>query len=238
MATFPFPIEFPPNAPADLLARSTLLSRWLSSINPAFQVTSARVHSLDVWPGPRIGFVELDVHYTVNSVAHSERIVLSGGSVAVVPLIKSTTDGRLYTLLVEQPRIGCGKLTLEYPAGMADDSTDYRGVSVRELEEECGMHATEDELIDLGALFTPEGQFSLFPAMFDEIMSIFLIKRTMSEEELHATHGRAGGVDEEEQIVTRIVEFERVPEITPDASTIGITEVVRELLAAGKIAFD
>jgi 8-oxo-dGTP pyrophosphatase MutT (NUDIX family) len=193
------------------------------------------VHSLDVWPGPRIGFVELEVNYTANGIASSERIILSGGSVEVVPLIRCSGDGKLYTLLVEQPRIGCGKLTLEYPAGMADDSTDFRGVAIRELEEECGLRAAEDDLIDLGELYTPSARFALFPAMFDESMAVFLLKKNMTEEEIRAWDRRSGGVDEEEQIVTKVVEFKEVPLITSDATTIGITEVVLALIAAGKI---
>jgi 8-oxo-dGTP pyrophosphatase MutT (NUDIX family) len=231
----PFPIEYPPSAPVDLLANSTLISHWLSTINPSFQITSAKAHTLDVWPGPRIGFIELEVNYLLNDIAATERIILSGASVAVVPLIRSQNDRKLYTLLVEQPRIGAGKLTLEYPAGMADDSTDFRGVAVRELEEECGLRATEEELIDIGEQFTPFEKFAIFPERFDEVISVFALKRVMTEEEIRAIDRKQGGVDEEEQIVTKVVEFETVPNITTEGATLGITEVVQRLLAEGKL---
>jgi 8-oxo-dGTP pyrophosphatase MutT (NUDIX family) len=231
----PFPITYPPNIPLDLLSKSTLLSRWRSTLAPSYQITSTIIHSFDVWPGPRIGFLELEVQYTLNSIPSSERIILSGCSVEIVLLIQSSTDGTFYTLLVEQPRIGCGRLTLEYPAGMADDSIHFREVAIRELEEECGIKATEDELIDLGELFEGCKQFNIFPAMFDEAMSVFLLKKSMTDQEIQALDRREGGVDEEEQIVTKVVKFEKVSELTADGCTLGITEVVKELLITGKI---
>jgi ADP-sugar diphosphatase len=221
-----FPIEWPTDSPVELLTKSTLLKWWLQSLDPTITVNSVRVTTVDVWPGPRVGFLEMDVNYTFNSHTHTERIMLSGASVSMVVLIYGA--GRLSTLLVEQPRIGCGELTLEFPAGMVDDTTDYRGSAIRELEEECGLTAAEHELIDLG-------DFPIFPEVFDERAYVYVLARAMSPEEIQGFEGRHGGVDEEEQIVARIFPFDDIPKLTSDGSTLAVWNVVQSAIAEGKI---
>jgi hypothetical protein len=91
----------------DQLHASPLISRWASTIDSAISVTKVDVISFDSF-GRRIGYVQLDVFYTANGISHQERIILTGKSVMVVVLLKSRETGDLYSVLVHQPRIGCG----------------------------------------------------------------------------------------------------------------------------------
>jgi 8-oxo-dGTP pyrophosphatase MutT (NUDIX family) len=227
-SSFSFPIQWPEGAPVDLLSKSTLLRWWLDRIGSKFTINSVQVSTVDVWPGPRVGFIEMDVNYSANGHRHAERVILSGASVTIPVLLHNTADNKLYTLLVQQPRIGSGKLTLEFPAGFLDDTTDYLGSAVRELDEECGLTVAESELIDLG-------EFFICPAMFDERVYVCVLVRSVSAEEIRRYEGREGGVDEEEQIVAKVCLFDDVAKVTTDGTTLAAYGIVQAAIRERKV---
>jgi ADP-sugar diphosphatase len=223
-----FPIHWPEDAPIELLSKSTLFRWWLDRLDPKLTINFVHIFTIDIWPGPRVGFIEMEANYTANGHLHSERFMLSGSSVSIPVLFHNTTDNKLYTLLVQQPRIGSGELTLEFPAGFMDDTTDYLGSAVRELDEECGLTVQESELIDLG-------EFLLHPAMFDERVYICLLVRSVSAEDMRRYEGREGGVDEEEQIVAKTYLFDDVLKVTTDGSTSAVYQIVKTAIRDGRV---
>ena len=60
---------------ASLLQRTSLLSDWLSTINPDWVITKCTVMSIDVWPSGVVGFLELDVTYSIGSNTHNHLII-------------------------------------------------------------------------------------------------------------------------------------------------------------------
>lgn len=74
-------------------------------------------------------------------------VFLRGDACVIVPLVRNTRTGEERFLMVEQRRIGHGGLSLEFPAGMLDRNVDDAlGVAQRELEEETGLHVSDDQL--------------------------------------------------------------------------------------------
>lgn len=214
---------------------SPMLAEWRKRMNPDWIIDRCEIASIDIWPTGRVGFIELDVQYSIANYTHSERVILSGGSVTIVCLIHCTTDDKLYTVMVQQPRIASGKLMYEYPAGLADDCTDHRDVAVRELEEECKIIASKEELIDLNAKLIGSGYFNTNEERFDEYCSVFLVRRNMTIDEINDLQGRECGVDEEEQITVKVIPFDDVWNTSSDCATLGITYEIQSLMESGAI---
>jgi ADP-ribose pyrophosphatase len=67
----------------------------------------------------------------------------SGPAVVIVPVLKS---GEIY--LQKTYKHGCGKIILEFPAGLIDAGENPLNAAIRELKEETGLVA--EEMISLG----------------------------------------------------------------------------------------
>jgi 8-oxo-dGTP pyrophosphatase MutT (NUDIX family) len=75
---------------------------------------------------------------------------IRGSACIIVPLLRNRQTGVERFLMVRQRRIGHGRITLEFPAGMLDhDINDPRGVAIRELFEETGLSIEPAQLFEL-----------------------------------------------------------------------------------------
>ena len=138
-------------------------------------------------------------------------------------------DGRIYSLLVEQPRVPAGLAScLELPAGMLDDSdTSIRGIAVQEMQQECGITIQPSDLIDLTALAchdaVREGHLSetaipSSPGGCDESIRYMYMEKKVTVDELDQMRGRLTGLRAHgELIVLRVVPMEQVWRISGDS---------------------
>jgi hypothetical protein len=70
-----------------------------------------------------------------------------------------------YTILTCQARIPAAHSNLpEVPAGMLDGSGNFKGVAAEEIQEECHIVISEDELIDLTALAYGDRWRGMYPS--------------------------------------------------------------------------
>jgi 8-oxo-dGTP pyrophosphatase MutT (NUDIX family) len=231
--SLPFPITYPSDGPLDQLHASPLIKRWAMTLSPRFNVTNVDVVSFDSF-GRRIGYVQLDVFYSVNGISHQERIILTGKSVMVAVVLKAQETSELYSVLVHQPRIGCGKLTFEFPAGMTDDVQDYRAVAARELHEEIGLECQPSELIPLSELFRPEAPFNyIATSHYDEGTYFFLVKKEMPITDIQQLEGKHCGADQDEQITLHVVKFEDVWRLSDEPATLAAQLMARDLFRRG-----
>ncbi|MBN2188541.1 MAG: NUDIX hydrolase [Chitinispirillaceae bacterium] len=77
-------------------------------------------------------------------------VFIRGDACLIVPLVRNRVTGEERFLMVRQRRIGSGKLSLEFPAGMLDnDVSDPPGVAARELAEETGLRVGAADLFPL-----------------------------------------------------------------------------------------
>ena len=229
-------IHYPDNLSPQLISKSILMNTWSQQLDPEIQINSVNVISADIFPNNRIGFYEAEINYTSNSVNDKERIIMSGGSSSIVVLIRCLETNEIYTVLVKQPRIGSGKLQYEYPAGLTDDSTDFRLTAVRELEEECNIKANKEEIININKLlYENDVKFFTNAHLFYEATSVYLYVKSMTRAEINALEGSYGGVDEDEQITLHICKFDDVFLISQDPTTISITFLLKTLIKKRKI---
>ncbi len=93
------------------------------------------------------------------------RRVNSGG--AAIVLVYHT--GREEYLMVEQYRPPVGCRVLEMPAGLIDIGETPAEAAVREVHEETGIKISQDDLIDLGVIYSGVG-------MTNEEVNVFAVE--------------------------------------------------------------
>ena len=221
-------VKFCVDCSEEIFKKSTLVPDWINRISKEVDLVEARIIGLDLFPGPRIGFVEIDADYIFENKKYNEHFFLLGRSVYIIVLYK-TENNEFYTILVQQPRIGSGKSILEYPAGMVDDSRDYRGAAIRELEEECGIIAKEEELIEVTDFVFTSAYVS------DDNAKVFMVIRNETLDNLKKKEGSCFGADEDEVITLKVVKLNEVENITNDSVTIYSTMKLKEEIEKGNI---
>lgn len=123
--------------------------------------------------------------------------LLRGHAVVVVTEVSNRETGEKKFLMLRQRRIGSGAETLEFPAGMVDESVeDPHGVAVKELHEETGLEVRPDQLIRLCPipLYTSSG-------LDDEAIHYFGCSLDLSPDEYRALDGRTQGKAEEGEFI-------------------------------------
>lgn len=74
-------------------------------------------------------------------------VFIRGHACVIVPRIENSSTGEKKFLMVHQRRIGSGQMSLEFPAGMLDESSgDPTGVAIKELQEETGLQLSKESL--------------------------------------------------------------------------------------------
>ena len=221
-------VVLPQNAPLEALSKSSLIIDWLSRISKEIDLIEARVVDINMF-GKRVGFVEIDADYIWKGEKRNERFFLSGKSVFIVVLFKTEKSSSYYTVLVKQPRIACGKQLLEFPAGMADDSTDYKDVAIRELEEECGIIADDKELNELSDFLNTS------QLICDDMAKVFFIVKNETLENVKKFENKTFGADEDEVITLKIHKLDDVPYLTEDIVTKCAALELLNMIKEGKL---
>lgn len=123
--------------------------------------------------------------------------LLRGHACIVVTVIENADTGVCKFLMLRQRRIGHGRESLEFPAGMLDEDVDDPvGVAVRELQEETGLVVASQDLHSLydRPLFSS-------PGLDDEAIHFYTCKVTLPSDRIAALEGsHTGHADEHEYI--------------------------------------
>ena len=220
------------------LALSTPLFRsWLDGLDPSFDLKSIEFQSVDKFGTGRVGFIKFISHVERNGVKIPGIVLLRGQAVAVLMHITDEDTGEVYTILTEQPRVPTGRLMLEIPAGMTDGEGNLKGVAIKELEEECGLTARTEDLVDLVALALGDSTPGIFMSggLLDESIKLYLWKTRMSHARITELEGRLGGENEHEQIQLRIIKFNDLWRTAPDAKALSSLALFTRLEAEGKV---
>lgn len=242
MSTFNFrgkeiPVTLAPECSIDDAMSSSLITNWLATLDPSIEIRSIQVQSVDKFGNGRIGFVKVKADAYRNGIRIPGICMLRGSAVAVLLLIEDETTHERWTILTAQPRVPTGRILLEIPAGMTDGEGNLKGVAIKELEEECGLVAGPNDLIDLTEL-AYEGKFNgvyMSGGLCDEYIRLFLWKTTMTSERIAELNGRIGGEDDHEQIILHLVKFDDVWKIAPDAKTLSTLALYHQLHQQGKV---
>jgi 8-oxo-dGTP pyrophosphatase MutT (NUDIX family) len=123
--------------------------------------------------------------------------LVRGPACVVVPVITVIETGERKFLMVNQRRLGHGRVSLEFPAGMLDETLgDPQGVAQKELHEETHVLAPREDF----KLLHPCALYSS-PGLNDESIWFYTCSLKLSAaacEQLHEAH--AGEASEGEHI--------------------------------------
>ena len=152
---------------------------------------------------------------------------LRGNAVAILVAL-FCDDGRVYSLLTDQPRVPLGMASvLELPAGMLDnDAHSVTGIAVQEMREECGITVRDTDFVDLTELACQEavaaGNLPI-PALSpsggacDEMLRYLYLEKSVTTAELEEMKGRLHGLrDHGEYITLTVVPMEDLWKISGD----------------------
>jgi ADP-sugar diphosphatase len=172
-----------------------------------YALREIKIQAIDRF-GKRLGFVKL-----VATITNSEgdslpgSVFLRGPSVGMMVLLQpddlpAGSYDEKHVLLTVQPRVPAGNLQfVELPAGMVDDGGSFQGTAAKELQEECGLNISVNELINLSELAIPKGESprAMFPSAggCDEYVPIFLYEKRIPREQLKEWSGKLTGLRDE-----------------------------------------
>ena len=221
----------------DVALNTDLFKNWLNSLDPSFELKSIEIQSVDKFGKSRIGFVKLKSEIIRNGSRIPGIVLLRGPAVSLLLDIVDEETHEHWSILTEQPRVPTGHLLLEIPAGMADGDGNLCGVALKELEEECGLRAPKEELIDLVQLAYGDKYQGIYMSggLLDESIKLFLWRTHMPHQELKSLEGKLGGEGPSEQIVLRLVPLKDIWKYAPDSKTLCSLQLYAALKADGKI---
>jgi len=222
---------------AELAVRTPLFQGWLAGLDLTFDLRGIEIQSVDAFSTGRVGFIKFAARVERRGVRIPGIVVLRGQAVALLIVITDADTGEEFAILTEQPRVPTGRVLLEIPAGMVDGEGNLRGVAVKELEEECGIAARTEDLVDLVELAfggTAPGIF-MSGGLCDESIRLYLWRVAMPHARVAELEGRLGGADAHEQITLRIVRFADVWRLAPDAKSLSSLALYANLRAAGRL---
>jgi len=187
---------------------------WINNVNKDgnMNITEIQIQTIDMF-GPRIGFIKFKAIGTFNGKPIPGIIFMRGGSVAI--LVVLICEGNKYVVLIKQPRLPMGNSAfIEIVAGMNDGSDNIYGVAIKELEEETGIKIVKSNLIHLGNMVPSAGGC-------DEVIDLFVHTSEVTKTELVSLQGKCtGAINEDEQITTMVIAYDKVMSICNDAKVI------------------
>jgi 8-oxo-dGTP pyrophosphatase MutT (NUDIX family) len=193
-----------------LLADSVQFDTWLARLDPRFRIHHVYVQATDARFDGGLLFAKLTADVTDEEGNRIPGAVfLRGDAVGILIILAGET--RQWTVLIVQPRFPSGQYeSVEIPAGMLDDHGDFRGTAAREIREETGLEIHAGELEYLGEFFPSCGGS-------DEKLQLYVCKRRMAEDDIHALEGTLAGMHHEhERIRVKLVPLDELPTHTND----------------------
>lgn len=214
---------------ASIALESPLFLEWKKKLDRRFGVTSIEFDVVD-FRGEKNPDKVLFARFRAQT-ALSERpqiAELRGDTSVMLVNLKRTSDGKVFTVLVEQARFPIGDFQhIEAPAGMTDGG-DPRETALREIVEELGTEMfSKSALRDItGGAHAyeskdPRNAIALSPGLLDEKCRFYFTEKWVHESVIEEMPGKHTGVQGEgESITLRIVPIDDVPLITSDAKTL------------------
>jgi ADP-sugar diphosphatase len=149
---------------------------------------------------------------------------LRGHAVTILIALHCPEENGVYGLLVDQPRVPVGQVSLlELPAGMVDsDHHSVAGIAIQEIQEECGISVRLDELFDLTgpleelqrrddeACMLPGG-LAISPGGCDECCRYFYLEKLVTKQQLDEMQNKLTGLREHGECITlRVIPWDKL----------------------------
>lgn len=213
----------------ELLAKWPPLATWCKSVPTEYIVSKVQIINIFWLPSAsnrKIMFISAVATMSeITGRQHKRYFFMRGGSVAI--LTRFTYKDRVLSALVQQTHVPLAAApVLCLPAGTFDGGT-FAGVAAKELKEETGIEIQESDLTDLtdwayGSQSPWAQGVYASPGWIDEYFRLFLLEQEVDEEtfkKLEQLEGAQTGIDSE-HITVRIVQYDDIAELCPDAKTL------------------
>lgn len=173
---------------------------WFATTMADKKYTIHGIHFADIYMFTQnlVGFIYLFVDCTYNNVRKTNVIFMRSDAVAMLVVLEC--DGDEYIILTKQPRLatGCSEYE-EIPAGMLDNSNNFKGVAAKELEEEAHISITEKDLKYLTTIVPSAGGTC-------ESIRLYAVKLSVTKDQLNDLQGKeTGNKKENEQIRLSVI---------------------------------
>lgn len=208
-----------------------------------FMIKGIHFQSIDMF-GKNIGFMKFKADAEAGGKFCPGIVFMRGGAPAILVILKRNSDGMLFTVTVNQPRLPVGYSSFaEIPAGMLNADGCFTGVAAKELKEETGIEINEKDLINMSALAHEGHTYNgMYPSCggSDEYNPLFLYRREVDPEFIDRLQGKkAGVVNEEEgdfeQITVKVVPLDDLWKISSDGKALSAICLYDRLTACEKL---
>ena len=177
------------------VTNSTSFQNFVSSVNDSdMEIRSLTVRD-SVLKG-RFNWLEGEVFNKMSGKTCKTFMLLRGDAVAILAIVSN--KGSEYLLVTEQLRAPTGGIRHEAIAGMMNHEGTPSGIALQELDEEAGIKATKDDLVELGYYYSSQG-------IMDEKIRCFFMKREMTDEQLSELTSKLRGEGDFESIRIRLI---------------------------------
>lgn len=185
------------------------VAKWENAQLEHVTFQGLEIEDISFFGNNKIGFLKFKLDARWSDGKPLPGIVFMRGDAVAVLLILTDDASNKFVLLVKQPRVPVSSMDfLELPAGMVDDEKNFHSAALKELKEECGLEIMPEEMLELGS--SQEG-YAVSPGGSDEYLTLFLVEKQVSVDELKDLQGRLGGLrDEGERIQIELVKFSDV----------------------------
>lgn len=194
---------------------SRLFGSYVSNLSNEWRLLNFRV----VWAVRRHTTTEVDIIMMFAEIEVRDedgRIIksgalLRGATVEILPVVIAPSEER-FAVLVQQSRVPAGSKILSTPAGMTDGKS-VTMTAVEELDQEIGHPLQWSEPIWLNrSICGNEQPMLVSPGGSSEEVMFCAVEAHVTNEELASLNGRVTGViEEDEQMETVLMSFDRLP---------------------------
>ncbi len=231
---------------------SKVFKDFLEDLDPRFTISELNFQSVDYF-GERAAFVKFQAEATFQAKPVPGIVLCRGPAVSLLMILNCKERGQ-FVVMVRQPRLAIGRWPLELPAGMMDESKQFKGKIIEEVMQETCIHVDGETIKDMTEIIYGPGTLAgiggaeahvaggpllgMYSSMglLDEYIRLMVHESDISAEELDKIHGRiAGKAEEGEHIRVEVVPLDQVWQVSSDPKLLGSLCLYDRLKASGRI---
>ena len=167
-----------------------------------------------------------DIKFLSNKQKIDRYLIVIGNSVQIVPLIYCKTNKTMYTILVEQTRIGSEKKICEFPCGFkSEDDKNLKEAAKREIREELNIEVKNNEIHKLSKV-----PITIQPVNSFSRCYFFYFNLTLDIQSLKKMNNKITGMAKENEFCKiKVYKLKDLEKMMLDSTIIGLKLLEKKL---------